>query len=131
MPESEWLFKVVIPEIAFLYTTQMKSTKRCTKCGIEKSLDAFSKNRARPSGLQIYCKSCRQIMVKAWRDKNPDYGKNYDEKYRKNHREERREYNRQWRKQNGEYWRSYQNERLRTDINYRLRNYLSSALRRA
>lgn len=92
---------------------------------------AFSKDKSRPDGLQYSCKACRQIVAKAWRDKNPDYGKKYDEQYREFHREERREYNQQWRQKNAAYWRSYQNQRLRTDIDYRLRNYIGVAIRRA
>lgn len=109
----------------------MKRTKRCPKCGIEKSSDAFNKHKANLDGLQSYCKSCQQILIKAWRENNAEYRKQRDEQYRKTHREERREYNRQWRKQNRDYWRKYQNERLRTDLNYRLRNYIGRAIRRA
>lgn len=109
----------------------MKTTKRCPQCSIEKSLDAFSKNKASRDGLQSCCKPCWQILVKTWRENNPERTKQHYEKYRNLHREKRREYNQQWRKQNGEYWRNYQNERLRIDINYRLRNYISRAIRRA
>jgi hypothetical protein len=109
----------------------MKRTKRCPKCGIEKPLDAYSKNKASRDGLQSSCKLCRKVIIKAWREKNAEQAKRYFENYRKTHREERRAYDRQWRKQHPEYWRSYQNERLRNDIEYRLRNYLGAAIRRA
>ncbi|MFL6213460.1 MAG: hypothetical protein ACJ74J_06135 [Blastocatellia bacterium] len=69
--------------------------------------------------------------MKAWREKNIERLKQYDEEYRETHREQRREYNRQWREQNRDYWRGYQNQRLRTDLNYRLHNYISAALRKA
>jgi hypothetical protein len=105
--------------------------KRCSRCGIEKALDAFCKNKSSRDGLQSSCKSCRQVITKAWRDNNPTYGKKYDEQYRKIHRNERCEYNRQWRQKNASYWRNYQNERLRTDIDYRLRNYIGVGIRRA
>lgn len=109
----------------------MKSTKRCAKCSVEKSRDAFSKHKANQDGLQSYCKLCQQLQLKAWREKNADHMKQYDEQYRERHREERREYNRQWRQEHGDYWRGYQNERLRTDLNYRLHNYISAAIRKA
>ena len=109
----------------------MKRTKRCANCGIEKSSDAFNKHKANLDGLQSYCKTCQQALVKIWRENNSEWQKQQQEQYRKTHRERRREYNRQWRENNRDYWRDYQNERLRTDINYRLNNYISAAIRRA
>jgi hypothetical protein len=109
----------------------MEKIKRCPRCGIEKSSDSFSRNKASRDGLQSSCKPCRQIIIKAWREKNFEHVKQYGDHYRETHREERRQYNQQWRKQNGAYWRSYQNERLRTNIDYRLRNYIGRAIRRA
>src|SRR5205085_4052751 len=105
----------------------MKPTKRCPRCGIEKAREAFSKSRAMRDGLQVQCKPCRQVIMKAWREKNIERVKQYEEQYREAHRERKREYNRQWREQNRDYWRGYQNQRLRTDLNYRLHNYLSAA----
>lgn len=32
--------------------------KKCNKCGIDKPLDMFSKDRSRPTGLKHYCKTC-------------------------------------------------------------------------
>ena len=32
--------------------------KRCARCGEEKSLDSFYRNRSKPDGLGIYCKPC-------------------------------------------------------------------------
>ena len=39
--------------------------KRCSKCGIEKSLDCFGKNKSRKDGVQSYCKACRKLYYKA------------------------------------------------------------------
>jgi hypothetical protein len=109
----------------------MKTIKRCPKCGIEKPLYAFSKNKASRDGLQSCCKPCRQVIMKVWRENNPDREKQQQAQYRKTHREKRREYDRQWREKNRDYWRNYQNELLRTDLDYRLHNYISAAIRRA
>src|ERR1051325_11176313 len=109
----------------------MKNTKRCSKCGIEKSQDAFNRHKANLDGLQSYCKLCQLEMIRVWREKNAAYMKQKDAEYREKHREERREYNRQWRQKSRDYWRSYQNERLKTDLNYRLHNYISAAIRKA
>jgi len=36
------------------------STKTCTKCGVEKDVSEFGKNKCRKDGLQEWCKSCRK-----------------------------------------------------------------------
>ncbi len=38
-----------------------ETTKWCSGCQQEKQLDEFSKNKARPDGLQNYCKVCAYI----------------------------------------------------------------------
>ena len=35
--------------------------KRCPDCGLTKPVAAFSKNAARPDGLQFYCKACYSV----------------------------------------------------------------------
>ena len=109
----------------------MKRSKRCPKCGIEKSSDDFNKHKANLSGLQSYCRTCQQKLIRVWRENNADQVKQQHQHYREAHREQRREYNRQWREKNRHYWRDYQNERLRTDTSYRLRNYIGAAIRKA
>ena len=109
----------------------MKYSKRCAKCGIEKLPDAFYKHERNRDGLQSYCKTCKQKLMRVWREKNSDHMKKQHQHYRETHREERREYNRQWRQKNRGYWRGYQNRRLHEDLNYRLQNYISRAIRRA
>lgn len=39
--------------------------KTCTKCDEEKALDQFSKNKAKPGGLQSQCKACCAARDKA------------------------------------------------------------------
>ena len=50
--------------------------KRCTKCGIEKSLDEFHKAKEGRLGVRAICKECRKPYDKAQR-------KNYKAKNRK------------------------------------------------
>lgn len=42
----------------------MEELKKCTRCGEEKPLDAFTKN-----GSGAWCKSCHALKCKNWRDK--------------------------------------------------------------
>lgn len=39
--------------------------KRCPGCG-ETDVERFGKNKARPDGLQIRCKACRNVIAKNW-----------------------------------------------------------------
>ena len=43
--------------------------KICTKCGLPKSLDEFSKNKSTPDGLERWCKECRRKRQAAYRKK--------------------------------------------------------------
>lgn len=44
--------------------------KKCTKCGQEKTLENFSKNVAKTSGLSSECKCCHRIVRKAYYENN-------------------------------------------------------------
>ena len=41
--------------------------KTCSKCGEEKDLSAFSKNKVTKDGLQYYCKQCTNDQIRAYR----------------------------------------------------------------
>lgn len=41
-------------------------TKRCTKCGAEKALDEFVREKRRPDGRSSRCLACERARVKAW-----------------------------------------------------------------
>lgn len=42
--------------------------KRCPKCGADKVLSEFHKNKAKSDGLAIHCKACRTVIRKAHYD---------------------------------------------------------------
>ena len=46
--------------------------KKCSKCGIEKGLGAFYKNKNYKDGIRSYCKACAYVMGKAWRKENKE-----------------------------------------------------------
>lgn len=52
--------------------------KQCRSCGVEKPLDNFVKDKKRPDGHYLYCKTCTSIRHKekrydiAWREANPE-----------------------------------------------------------
>lgn len=76
-------------------------TKICTKCGIEKSVDCFRKEKRVKSGLQGQCKICEKEYYLKRKDKCKKYMKEYYIKnkeklseqnkiYRENHKEEKK-----------------------------------------
>jgi 5-methylcytosine-specific restriction endonuclease McrA len=47
--------------------------KVCTKCKVEKPVEAFSKHKGKPGGLRYECKECGNANSAKWREANPDY----------------------------------------------------------
>lgn len=78
--------------------------KQCTKCGEQKPLEAFAKDRSRRDGLQRRCRECNAVQQKAYREANPDY--------MKAHREANREHYqarvKAWNEANPDYRKAYQ-----------------------
>ena len=71
---------------------ELMKTKKCTKCGIKKSLNNFSKNKSKKDGLDSWCKDCD----KEYRELNKDKSK----KYYKQHRNEILEKSKKYRELN-------------------------------
>jgi hypothetical protein len=78
---------------SILYCAIHMSSKICSKCGKQKDVDRFSKNKDAPDGLSYQCKACHKeyynenkIRIaergKAWRTNNAEqyqeYRRNYD-----------------------------------------------------
>jgi hypothetical protein len=78
--------------------------KVCSKCKVEKSFDSFTKDKHRPDGFKIYCKSCiknnykkkdltieqkeqLRITNKNWRESNKEYLKIKKKEYYENNKE--------------------------------------------
>lgn len=47
-------------------------TKRCKKCGGDKSIDSFAVEKKTKDGRRAECKVCRSATWRKWADKNPD-----------------------------------------------------------
>lgn len=55
--------------------------KRCPDCGVEKPVTEFSRNAARPDGLQFYCKSCLSIRsARTYRERQRRKGRQVRER---------------------------------------------------
>jgi len=117
----------------------IKHTKKCTKCQVEKELVEFSAHHLAKDGKQTRCKSCksewasankdkirnsRKKWVEANKEKSKEYNKIYLKKYYQENKEYYNEYIKKHREENkehyAEYIKTYQNERYHSDPDYKL-----------
>lgn len=61
--------------------------KTCVRCKLELTETEFSKDKSKPDGLCIYCKSC----IKNHREGHKEYFKQYMKKHYEEHKEEYKE----------------------------------------
>lgn len=65
----------------------MVDTKRCSKCATVKPSGEFSKCRARPDGLQVWCRQCDAARRAAYRVAHLDEERAAQSAYQKAHRD--------------------------------------------
>lgn len=53
-------------------------TKRCSRCGEEKPLDAFHRERRASSGRQSHCRTCARDARRVWREANLEHARAYE-----------------------------------------------------
>lgn len=61
--------------------------KKCNKCGVEKDIINFSKNKQTRDGIENICKECKKIYKKKWYEENKEYALQYVKKYNEENRE--------------------------------------------
>jgi hypothetical protein len=61
--------------------------KICKICNVEKSLEAFCKNRSRRDGLHYNCKECDSAKSRLWQKQNPEKTKKKATLYRERNRD--------------------------------------------
>ncbi len=144
------------------------TTKKCKKCLLEKDINVFSNNKRNKDGKETKCKECINIKNKEnkeklresqrrWREKNPDYMKNYGQsdkikeyqkEYYKEHKEEYIKRKQEWRKNNPEaskeerknyiennrekvnkYHSNWKKEKRVKDVTYKLKENMSRRIR--
>jgi hypothetical protein len=66
----------------------MSDSKKCNKCGIEKSLEEFYKDKSKKDGYRASCKEC----VKKYYQENKEHIKERDKKYYQENKEKVKEY---------------------------------------
>jgi len=93
--------------------TKSSLTKICSKCQVEKSVDAFYKNSNLPDGLTSQCKDCRNSKQKEYYQTHKAERCEWQKQYNSDHNQECISYNIQYYKDNRErllkyrrkYWR--------------------------
>src|SRR4051794_23979299 len=80
---------------------EQTETKICSSCMAKLELKEFGKNKSQKDGYHYYCKPCVKSKAeinkeknKAWREKNKDQMKAYQQKHRKDNKERINEYQR-------------------------------------
>lgn len=97
--------------------------KTCNKCGIEKELHCFGKNKAMKDGLHSSCKECINSINKAFAEANPKAKKEYSRKWIQNNKEKHSANNKQWiqnnRDKSSEYSKKWQDKNKEAVVAYR------------
>jgi NAD-dependent SIR2 family protein deacetylase len=65
---------------------KMQTMKKCSRCGKEKPLSEFTKDKKRKDGLRDHCRQCRSEEHKIWyngpaHEKAKEYLRKYFQKY--------------------------------------------------
>lgn len=97
-------------------------TRVCRKCGQEKPLEEFGKDKTRELGYSYTCKHCKREhackyradnhekvleRTRKWRVDNPEKVREYDRKYRADNHEKILEYGRKHYAENSERYKKY------------------------
>lgn len=81
------------------------TTKRCSKCKEEKSIECFCKNKSRKDGLNHTCRPCSAIDTKEWKLRNPEKTKGMLKKWKMENPEKYKEMIKKYRLNNPEKFR--------------------------
>jgi hypothetical protein len=121
-------------------------TKVCSKCGEEKELDEFYKDRAKSDGLRGNCKQCvkkyfllnkekKSLYNRNYKSKNREAIAKYNKKYKIEKLNETKEYNKTYYKKNkqkiNQYRVKYAKQRMEVDLCFKIRRKLSSRVSQA
>lgn len=64
--------------------------KVCKKCGEEKEIEFFGKNKSKKDGIDIYCKECNILKSKNYKQNHEEYYKEYYKKWIEENKEYKR-----------------------------------------
>jgi 5-methylcytosine-specific restriction endonuclease McrA len=81
--------------------------KKCSKCGVTKSLDKFPKRNGMKDGHRNECAECCNKVLQKWKIENPEKAKAHSDKWRKANPEKTKARSTAWRKANPEKAKAY------------------------
>ena len=81
--------------------------KKCSKCGEQKPLSEFNKNKSKNDGFGTECKLCASENHKKWRLENPEKQKTHKQKWYKNNQDKVRAQSKNWRQNNPDRYKSH------------------------
>ena len=88
--------------------------KVCGKCGINKDISEFTKDKSKPSGVRSWCKQCaveyRKNYDKVNKDKIRETRKKYSEEHREQEQETRKKYKEEHKEQIREYRKAHKEQ---------------------
>lgn len=84
--------------------------KTCTKCGEEKEIEEFYKDRTKRDGTASNCKACKKVSVNRWNERNQERKREYRSRYYKATRNHALQKGREWRERNHEYGPTYRDD---------------------
>lgn len=106
--------------------------KQCSKCKEVKLKSEFGIQKRSHDGLQCYCRKCKLISAKEWRDNNKEKYRGLRKQYRKKHSASIADYRRKWYVDNRdwalEYNKAYQKGKSSTSIEFKLAKNLRARL---
>jgi hypothetical protein len=70
--------------------SEIQTMRKCSRCGKEKSLSEFTKDRNKKDGLRAHCRQCRSEEHKIWyngpsHEKAKEYSQKYCREYYREH----------------------------------------------
>tara|TARA_Y100000593_G_scaffold72819_1_gene133788 strand:- start:248 stop:883 length:636 start_codon:yes stop_codon:yes gene_type:complete len=104
----------------------LPKSKVCGKCGEEKLLEEFHKDKNKKYGRHSRCKACRRQYQQENKEKIAEYYKQYCEE----NKEKRAEQQKQYQQENKERRAEYVKNRRKNDEQYRIRSCLGRGLLR-
>ena len=66
--------------------------KQCSKCGVSKSLDDFSRSKQTLCGKSSWCKKCQVVINRRYKEYYKEYYKKYGKQQNKKNYDKRRQY---------------------------------------
>jgi len=102
--------------------------KICLKCGIEKNISCFYKDKIKLDGLRCWCGECVKQEIEKWQKNNPEKVRESNRKWRENNPE----YHKEWHKRNPDKVRKITNryikQRRANDPKYKLNSNMATAI---